>query len=190
MTIISVKAFLDLGTYELEKEGYEVPRPSKCPAGCDSVMWKHTGYERGAIDETRSLRIIFVQRFRCRSLFDFLVPYSRYTVQVIASYGEEYLKVETTYEELAWSGDEANAKPSKRSIWRWLERLAGCAEKLARAVQQEAVQSDVANAEVEPVNAICPNALPLTLKLPPLHWGASFYPIARDLLSTRQVTRL
>jgi len=166
MTIIAVKEFQDLSALKIaleKEEKYVVPRPSACPRGCDSVMWGHPGYERGVIDEKGELQMISIQRFRCNRcgqtvscLFDFIVPYRRFPVQTLAQYAEEYLSLKRTYEELAWSGDDVG--PSKSSIWRWVQQVARGARKLARTVQQEAVMSDLANAEVEPVVVTCPNS--------------------------------
>lgn len=166
MTIIAVNDFADLTDYERAKEGYEVPRPERCPEGCSSVMWRHGRYERGVVQQGLGLRVISVQRFQCSQpscnktvsvLFDFLVPYSRYTIQEIARHTEQYTREETTYEEMAWSADYTEGRPSKRSIWRWMDGLAKRAEKLLREIQREAVLSDVENALVEPVEGTCPN---------------------------------
>jgi hypothetical protein len=166
MTIIAVKQFEDLAAFEKSGKEFAVPRPSRCPKGCDSVMRRHTGYERGAFDERGVKRMIFVERFLCSStacgktvscLFDFLIPYVQFTIQAVAGYVEEYLSTETTYEELAWTKEQAGLA-SKSSIWRWVHRLAERAEKLSRAVQQEAVLSNVDNAQIEPIVVTCPNS--------------------------------
>lgn len=166
MTIIAVKQFEDLSAFEASGKEFVVPRPVRCPEGCDSVMRGHTGYERGVIDERGVKRMIFVKRFLCSStacgktvscLFDFLIPYARFTIQAVAGYVEEYLGTETTYEELAWTKEQTGLA-SKSSIWRWVHRLAERAERLSRAVQQEAVLSNVENAQIEPITVTCPNA--------------------------------
>ena len=89
--------------------------------------------------------------------FDFLIPYVRFTIQAVAGYVEEYLSTKATYEQLAWAKEQAGL-PSKSSIWRWVNRMAEHAQRLTRAVQQEAVLSNAENALMEPVVVTCPNS--------------------------------
>lgn len=167
--ILAIKAFKDLAEYLAggNSEGFEAARPGRCPGPrrCQCRLWRHTAYERTAIDGSGTRIKVTIQRYRCPGcgltvscLFDFLVPYLRFTVQAMAGYLEWYLRQWTSYEELAWSVD-AESLPSKSSIFRWVSRLAERSRRLAAAIQREAVlsQSESALVEVEPVE--CPNAI-------------------------------
>ena len=164
MTIVALKGFRDLRAIEEGAAALEEERPDSCPGGCQYRMWKHTGYRRTAIDESGKRWKVFVPRFRCGQcgqtiscLFDVLIPYVRFTIQAVVAHVETYLMRETTYEEMAWSEDNEKG-PSKSTMFRWVNRLAERAEKLASTVQREAVLIDPGNADMEPVESNCPNS--------------------------------
>lgn len=165
--IVAVKAFKDLAEMlaALTGKEFEAPRPSRCPGpeGCPYPLWKHTPYERTAIDETGKAIEVTIRRYRCSRcgltvscLFDFLIPYLRFTVQAVCAYAEEYLGQLITYEELAWSADGEHVS-SKSSIFRWIDRLAERADRLATAIQREAVLTRPENVELELEKVACPN---------------------------------
>jgi len=166
--IVAVNPFKDLAELlaAAEAKEFEAPRPNRCPGprGCPFPLWKHTPYERTAIDETGRAREVIIRRYRCSKcgltvscLFDFLIPYLRFTVQAVCVYAEQYLKRLITYEELAWSADGEHV-PSKSSIFRWIDRLADRADRLATAIQREAVLTRAENVELEFEEVECPNS--------------------------------
>jgi hypothetical protein len=133
-----------------------------CPAGCQRVMWRHTGYPRRVTTGDGKVLWLWITRRRCKEcrlviscLFDFLVPYVIYTVQAIAAWAATYSQEQMTYDLLPWAAGTPDAPRS--TVFR---RVAACVEQseaLAAELQTEAMLNQPENVQMESPVATCPN---------------------------------
>jgi hypothetical protein len=88
----------------------EVPRPQECPnqlCGLKEPLWKNGSYPRQVI-YWGLFFLILILRFRCKRCgktasrpYGWLVPYRRFTCEVIAAAVEEYAGVKLTYRDVS-----------------------------------------------------------------------------------------
>lgn len=144
--IIMVFAFKCLAEYLSEGKDYEVPRPEVCPGedcGLSNCFWKHTGYSRDVLDLDQ-LVSVNVQRFRCKfcgqvvsCLFSFLVPYRRYSAEVIGGSVEVYATAPAAKAVESYMRIAGNLNCSRMAVFRWTELLGKNAQKLLVQAQKE-----------------------------------------------------
>ena len=144
--IIMVFAFKCLSDYLLSGKDYEAPRPVVCPGedcGLSNCFWKHTGFNRNVLDLDESVSVK-VQRFRCKfcglvvsCLFSFLVPYRRYSAEVVGNSVEVYATARVTKPLESYRRIAENLNCSRMAVFRWTEFLGKNAPKLQGQVQKE-----------------------------------------------------
>jgi hypothetical protein len=161
--ILTVAGPSSMAEWVNSKEFTEVERPGRCPAGCGSPLWRHTGYARRATDGDGKVVWIWIPRFRCGEcklvvscLFDFLVPYVIYSVQAIAAWVGKYSQDWVTYDDLAWK--TGSLEVPRSSVFRRVAICVEQAEILSREFQGEAMLNRCEDMEMDSRQATCPNA--------------------------------
>jgi len=145
--IIMVFIFKTLEEFRTFGKDYEVPRPSTCPdpacGRCD-CFWKQTAYSRDVLDNDEVVVRLRIQRFKCRycdlvvsCLFSFLVPYRRYSAQVVAGTAETYVTAPVGVPLKSYRNIAENKGCGRMSVFRWTEILAKKASGLQCQLQKE-----------------------------------------------------
>jgi hypothetical protein len=146
LMIIMVFAFKCIADFLLNGKDYEVSRPTVCLSalcGRSNCFWKHTGYIRNVLDNEEPVSVA-VPRFRCKfcglvisCLFSFLVPYRRFSAEVVGGSAEAYAAGSVASALLSYRKIAENLNCSRMAVFRWTEFLGKKAGKLRGQVQKE-----------------------------------------------------
>jgi hypothetical protein len=153
----------------VEKKHIVVPRPDEC-GNCrkKGSLWKHGCFERWAIEAETEV-LLRIQRFLCPAcgattscLFEFLVPYRRFTVAVIAQGVSSYASAQTTYrgEAVGLSKLESSdtPKPSHCQVFRWVRTVCDKVQIHLLQAQKTMVMTGRADELEQLRRKICPNS--------------------------------
>lgn len=160
--IVTVSGPASLAEYVDAGGSVSVPRPGKCEECASRKIWRHTGYSRMACDSDGRRESVWIERFRCGEcglvmscLFEFLIPYVRYTLQVVAAWISQYIETAgMTYEILGWSGNG----DEKTNAFRKVGLFSSLVEELMGSVQTEAMLNRPENVEMRRAESECPNS--------------------------------
>ena len=128
-----------------------------CPR-CDSGrLHRHGFFERTYFDAQGVHETVSVLRVRCSScrqsfslLYDFLIPYRRYSIVAFEASVLAYLAAFCSYSEALWSSTEAETK----MVYSTLFRLVGSMTQQVRTAQQQ-LQTALLEADIEIGRASC-----------------------------------
>jgi hypothetical protein len=152
--IVPEYRFRTLPEYQAASESERVPsRPEQCP-GCHATkgIWRHTPYQRFVLERGNRVSVT-IHRFFCSKcagaiscLYAFLVPYRRFSLEVMSVAAESYAETGDTYLELAeeismqrgWM--EESGKLIAEQIFRWVKVLTDKANTLTTQLQRYFIQ--------------------------------------------------
>lgn len=144
--MIIVSAFTCLADYRVNGKDYKTPRPAVCPSErCQQsdCFWKHTGFNRDVLDLDEPVTVR-IERFRCKfcglvvsCLFSFLVPYRRYSAEVVAAGAEDYATEPAAKPLGSYRRIAENLNCSRMAVFRWTGFLGRKAKRLQGQVQKE-----------------------------------------------------
>lgn len=109
------------------KEILELELPKDCKICEENSLVSHGYYVRGYIDDVEK-HYVQVARLRCRRcrltfscLYEFLIPYRRYSVDLLAKGIFTYLTVLCSYAEALWEATESEIPVVISTMWRVMD---------------------------------------------------------------------
>jgi transposase-like protein len=140
----------------------EIPRdcPSCQGKGC---LNKHGSYSRKIRDLAGNEQKIFIQRLRCRGcrtsfscLYDFLIQYRKYTVDVFEQAVQTYLTCFCSYAQALWSNSQNETAMAASTLFRLIAAMTAQIWLSKQQLQSWLIQAGIEASNTD--RAFCPNA--------------------------------
>ena len=126
-------------------------------------LHRHGSFERGFCDEQGRAGRVSIQRMRCVAcgrtfslLYDFLIPYRRYTVSAFELAALSYMTQFCSYAEALWSSVECESEMVRSTLFRIVAAMTEQVWLAQQQLQRTVLEAGMA---VPAVEAVCENAV-------------------------------